>query len=156
MVIVAVVVIVAGGVVAVVLVRSDSLPPTFPASLVSSSPFPLYEPAWLPTGHFIDKQSLDATSQVVTFTINDERGKRLAVTEQPRPGQTSLDSFYSEQLSGSTTFATAAGQVTIGQFEGTTLVGIVTDRTWILVRAVSLIGPADIEQVARQFKQATP
>lgn len=145
-----------GGAIAVILARSHSSASVLPAALVSSSPFPLYEPSWLPTGHFVDRQSLNATQQVVTFTVNDQKGKRLVITEQPRPGQTNLDSFYSEQLSGSTTFATAVGQATIGQFEGTTLAGIVTERTWILVRAVSVIGPSDIEQVVRQFKQVAP
>lgn len=149
-------VILVGCATAFIMVRSHPPAPVFPASLVRASPFPLYEPGWLPAGHFVDKQSLDATSQVVTFTINDEKGQRLVITEQPRPGQTSLDSFYSEQLSGSTTYVTAAGQVTIGQFEGTTLAGVVTERTWILIRAVSTIGPSDIEQIVRQFRQVTP
>ena len=139
---------------AIVRLFPASAPNSFPASFSRTVSFPLFSPEWLPTGLSIDRQSFDATAEVLTFTISDNKGKRLVFTEQPKPPQANLDTFYQQQLSGSTSFDTTAGKVTIGQFEGSTLAGIATDQTWILMRAVASINQSEFEHIVRSMSRA--
>ncbi len=127
----------------------------FLRQLTHSMSFPLYTPSWLPNDWFMDRRSLSVTSEVVTFTVNDSKGQRLVFTEQPRPPQNNLDTFYDQQLSGSTAFKSASGQVTTGQFEGTLLAGISTEQTWVLVRAISAIKQSDFDRIIEGIRPAS-
>lgn len=120
-----------------------------------SLPFQLYEPDELPAGMSIDGGSFSATSQALTYSIRDAVGQQLVVTEQPKPSLKEIEEFYSGQLSESSTFTTQIGQGTIGSFEGSGLVGILTDETWILIRSVSNMDTDQLKQIAVQF-QSTP
>jgi hypothetical protein len=115
--------------------------------------FPLYAPTWLPEGWFVHRQSLSVASEVVTFTVNDSKGQRLVFTEQPKPPQENLDTFYNQQLSGSTTTDSAAGRVTMGQFEGSSIAGISGERTWILIRTVSSVDQQDFDRLVHGLRK---
>lgn len=125
---------------------------TIPAVYRSTVFFPLYEPSWLPEGYFVDPQSFDATSQVITFTINDPTGKKVIVTEQPKPPQAHIDSFYREQLAETKTLRTPFGQATVGAFEGSPLAGLLTDQTWVLFRTVSAVDSGQFERIIQNIQ----
>lgn len=127
---------------------TSRIPQRFSAILA----FQLYEPRWLPDGMDIDQQSFDATSQAFTFSISDKSGKRLVVTEQPKPSQNEIDEFYSGQLSGVSTFNTTVGQGTVGSFEGSELAGIVTEQTWILIRSATSGDREQLKQITTHFQ----
>lgn len=115
--------------------------------------FPLYGPNWLPKGWFVHQNSFDATSAVATFTVNDGTGQRLVLTQQPKPPLSQIDEFYNQQLFGATSVQTTAGSVMIGQFDNSLLAGLVTDQTWILIRAVTQIDRSELQRIVSNLKQ---
>lgn len=127
-------------------------PGLLPDTVAVSATFPLYQPQELPAGYYIDAQSVSATSQVVTFTLSSASGKAVVVTEQPRPSTEQMTTFYDGQMTAKKTFKTAAGEATAGQFEGSMLAGLSTDKTWILIRAVSAIDQNTMERIAHSFR----
>lgn len=146
LIILAVVLLAGVGAITALLFRGPPASDRYLVQLASRVSFPLYGPQWLPDGWYIDQQSIDATAEVVTFTINDTQGKQLVFTEQPKPPQSNLDTFYNQQVSNSTAIDTAAGKVVIGQFEGSPLAGVSAGQTWILIRAVAAVDQQQFER----------
>lgn len=143
-----------GIIVTMMFLRSPNTSNSDLSRLASTVTFPLYEPEWLPEGWFVEPHSIEATSQVVTFTINDKAGKRLIFTEQPKPPQDNLDTFYAQQLSGNKALKTQAGEVIAGQFEGSLLAGLTAGRTWVLVRAVSAVDQQHFDRLIESIAEA--
>lgn len=154
MLIAAIIAVAAGGSAALLLRKPAASSGGFLGQVASTVNFPLYTPAWLPEGWFLDRQSLSVTSEVVTFTVNDTKGQRLVFTEQPRPPQDNLDTFYNQQLSGATTSNSAAGAIVIGQFEGSSLAGVSAEQTWVLIRAVSMVDQEDFGRLVGSLQKA--
>ncbi|HEX8762779.1 MAG TPA: DUF4367 domain-containing protein [Candidatus Saccharimonadales bacterium] len=127
---------------------------TVPTPILQQASFPLYVPAWLPQGMTVRSDSFDATSQVVTFSVDDNRGTRLVFTEQLRPGSQEMSTFYDQQLTEKRTYKTGGGETTVGRFEGTGFAAVVTDKTWILIRAVADIDQKQLEKIADHLRLA--
>jgi hypothetical protein len=123
-----------------------------PFSARVSVTFPLYQPGWLPKGYAIDQQSISTTSQVVTFTVKKGDSDALIITEQPRPSNEQMDTFYEGQLTNRKSFTISIGKVATGSFEGTLLAGISTDETWLLVREVGGLDQAQFDRIVGSFR----
>ena len=123
-----------------------------PPSVRQVANYPLYRPGWLPAGARLDPASVDATPQVVTFAFLYGGNKKLIFTEQPKPDGFDFDAFYSDQLTGKQTFATAAGQATTGLFEGSAFASLVTDSTWIIMRAPTSTQETLFDHIVRSLR----
>lgn len=95
----------------------------------------------------VNPSSFDATSQVVTFSFSYDSGKKLIFTEQPKPEGFDFNNFYEEQLADKRTVDTAVGSATIGLFEGSSFASVVTDKTWVIMRAPSGIDSNSLARV---------
>jgi len=126
------------------LVFYNSSKDLIPAQTRSAVSFPLYQPHTLPKGFHLDQDSFKASADVVTFTISYAQGKQLAITEQIRPAQFDFDGFYG-QFSNRKAMTTGIGKAVLGSFNDSDLASIITDRTWILLRATSGIDQAQLE-----------
>lgn len=123
-----------------------------PASIRKAVAYPLYRPGWLPEGAHLDPASVDATPQVVTFTILYDGNKKLIFTEQPKPAGFDFDGFYNDQLTNKQTFVTDAGQATTGLFEGSGFASLVTDRTWIIMREPTSTQETLLDHIVRRLR----
>lgn len=126
--------------------------PSYVASEVS---FRLYQPHALPSGFALDKKSFGITSQVVTFVLTYDSGKKLLVSEQPKPQDFDFTNFYGQKLTGTKQIAMPTGAATIGVYNGSGLASIVTDQTWVLIRAPSGINAATFESIVRNLQPAS-
>jgi hypothetical protein len=122
-----------------------------PTAMARRVSFPVYQPTWLPESFLVNHESFDATRQVLTFAIKDRAVTRLVFTEQPKPAPEQINAFYAQQLSEVRTVPTEKGEITLGRFEGMSLAGITTEKTWILIRAVAAIEDANLQKVAESI-----
>lgn len=124
--------------------RSDVVP----AYVRSSVNFPIYQPRTLPAGFAVDQTSFKLNSQVVTFVA--KRGEsEVLFTEQARPRQFDFDNFYTNQLSDSRRTSTNLGSAVIGYFGDGELGSVLTERTWILVRAKQGVSSPQMDTIVQ-------
>jgi hypothetical protein len=123
-----------------------------PAGLHQAANYPLYSPGWLPSGARLDPASADATSQVVTFAFTYDGAKKLIFTEQLKPSGFDFDTFYNDQLTEKQTFSTNLGQATVGLFENSPFASVITDRTWIIMRAPMNMDSEQFIHVVRNLR----
>lgn len=121
-----------------------------PGYVRSSVNFPVFQPRNLPAGFAVDTSSFKLNSEVVTFVAKSAQGAVL-ITEQAIPRQLDFDTFYADQLSDTRRMTTGIGEATIGYFGDTELGSIVTDRTWILVRAKQGVSSQQMDAIVQSL-----
>ncbi len=125
--------------------------PHFPASLISSTEFPLYYPVTLPPGYSVDKNSVNQqTSSSLIYVIVRNGDRAISISEQAKPPQSQIvETAFAKNLSGSSLISTPYGTATIGIFSGRISASLMTDKTWILLSAIA---PVSSDEVATTLK----
>jgi hypothetical protein len=107
-----------------------------PKAVTQSASFPIYTPKKLPEGFSLDQNSFQYISGegVLVFQATDKAGDKLVFSEQPKPANFNFDDFNNKQLISpkplpNTPYATTVGKTLDKQ---TTLISILTDKTWII------------------------
>jgi hypothetical protein len=132
--IVAAVLLVAGGV-AIYQLRKPSV--RIPDTVTKAVTFPIYIPEQLPSGYTLDEQSFKyvAGEQVLVFQATDEAGDTLVFSQQAKPANINFSEFAQKQLINAKKLPNVPHPTTVGKTldRQTTLVSIVTSKTWIIM-----------------------
>lgn len=120
-----------------------------PQVILKNAPFSVYytDPAKLPVGFQLDQKSFTGSSQTVVFVVHDAKNQRYVFTNQARPSDDDLQTFYSLHLPLSTKIQVPLGTATIGAITTEqTIVSLPTKGSWLL-----MTGPPSFDQ--KQLQQ---
>lgn len=127
-----------------------------PPEILEKAGFPLYIPQQMPGAYSIDPKSynFDEDEKVFVFRATDTADGTIAITEQSRPSKFNPDDFYKSQLKDAKTVNNVKYPAVIGKgpIGGTTILSIVTDKTWVMVTTTSPIGDS-LEVIAHSLKE---
>ena len=140
---------------AILLVRSHSgVKP--PRDILEKVGFPLYIPQRLPGTYKVDDKSynFDGDEKVLVFRATDAADGAIAITEQGKPSNFNPDDFYKSQLKDAKTVNGVKYPAVIGKgpVGDTTILSIITDKTWIMVTTTSPVGDS-LDVIAKSLKE---
>jgi len=120
--------------------------------------FPIYYPKTLPAGYYVDKQTLDNSSNTLLFTIKNssDNVKTVTVSEQITPAGFNPDKQLPDDPAGPSNedrkFTTAAGKIEITYFQSNLVASLGTAKTWVIMN-ISTVPSADADAIARSFQK---
>jgi hypothetical protein len=127
-----------------------------PRIVSSSTPFPIYypDPAKLPTGYILDKDSFSGTGTVVLYSVSYDNGKKIAFTLQKKPVASELETFYKNQLALRTEVETPLGTAAIGSINNQKFLSLpIKAEVWLIVTAPMDIDPDVLAELVKNLKQ---
>lgn len=123
-----------------------------PAAITKEISFPIYIPKQLPDGFSVELSSFQHISSegVLLFQATDKAGDKLVFSEQPKPENFDFNDFNTKQLINSKSLPNVPYPTTIGKTidKQTTLISIVTDRTWIIATTQTELSNQQLLDVA--------
>jgi hypothetical protein len=127
-----------------------------PVNVAQSVSFPIYIPQKLPEGYSIEQASFQHVSGegVVLFQASDKAGDKLVFSEQAKPAGFNFDDFTSKQLVNSKSLPNVPYPTTVGKTldKQTTLISIVTDKTWIIATTQSEFSNQQLQAIAASIR----
>lgn len=141
---------ISGGLIASILLRAPSV---LPASIARQLPFPAYIPGELPGNFAIVEDSFVYEAGVLLFKAEDLTGASIAFTVQQKPTNLDFATFYSEQFKdvknlNDVPFPSVTGKTQ----QGSSMLSIITDRTWILASSRSPLSQDDMQRIASSMQ----
>lgn len=141
----------------VVILNSRSAAVAVPDAVQKQTQFPIYVPEQLPPGYHTVEDSFRADEGVLVFSISDDAGRTIAVTEQRLPEGLDFESFYKEQMKdvrqvSGAPYASMIGQASVNGRPNGRLLSIKTDTTWVMVSSQTS-SDSDLEIIARQLRK---
>lgn len=126
---------------------ASTTPDPFPVA--AGADFPIYSPTALPHGYSLLNKSAAFTNDILLFDISGPGGRSVSVSEQAKPG-----SYDFSQIQGSESFLTSVGSATIGFRDSYSSASLLSDQTWVLLRANKPVTASDLETIVKGFKLA--
>ncbi|HTH71931.1 MAG TPA: hypothetical protein VL737_01035 [Candidatus Pristimantibacillus sp.] len=124
----------------------------FPKTVRTKVSFALYYPAKLSAGLQVDKSSMSATSQVVTYQVTDKASSsHFVVSIQPEPAGFDFQSFY-EQFFNPDKFSTEIGDVEVGNVSVNLMSSIRTkEGCWIIINTTNQQAKPKLVELTRSL-----
>ena len=119
------------------------VPDPVPASIRQAVNFPVYYPAQLPMGAYIDKKSFSESQGVVVFTVVYDTNKRLVFTEQAPPP----DYDYQSLQGDAKKMSSSIGDAYAGALGNNTAVTIHNDKAWVIIGIPSEIDTSKLQTI---------
>ena len=132
-------------------------PVNIPSAVSKAVTFPIYLPKQLPAGYKLDEQTFKyvAGEQVLVFQAVDEAGDTLVFSEQAKPGNVNFSEFAQKQLLNAKKLPNVPYPTTVGKTldRETTLVSIVTSKTWIIMTTQVELDNQQFRDLAASIRQ---
>lgn len=123
-----------------------------PVAIEEKVLFPTYLPEPLPKGYTLAENSFHVEEGALLFQITQEQ-KKISFAEQTKPKDFDFNAFYQQQLTDTKNLRGAPHSSVLGKTqEGSYLLSIVTDETWLLVTTQDA-GESDLRFIAEHIKQ---
>ncbi len=119
--------------------------------------FDIYYPSQklLPRGYTLDKRSFVITNKVLIYSVSYGNNNKIIFSDQLKPTNTQIQSFYTKYLPLNTTLQTNAGLATIGAINLRSVVSVPTNsNAWIIAAAPGSINPQTLSKVAESIEIA--
>jgi hypothetical protein len=139
-----------------VIISSRAVAVKVPQAVVDKALFTIYVPLSLPPNYQVVEGSFASSDGVLVFSLQNDQGHAIAVTEQGVPASFDFTNFYSKQirdgkkLSGQ--FESVLGQVVGQGAMGTKLLSVRTDSTWVIATSQSA-QRGDLEYFAQHLRK---
>jgi hypothetical protein len=116
--------------------------------------FSLYYPESLPARYSVDQTSFKREGDVLIFSIKNNGGKNIAVSQQALPSEGVAHQENNAPLSipGERVFTTSIGQVHLGLWGDKYVADIVTPKTWVILNVTGLTAD-QATAVAKTFRE---
>ena len=127
-----------------------------PTSISKQVAFPIYypDPAKLPAGYILDKDSFSTNGQVVVYGVTYSTDKKIAFTLQNKPSADKLATFYKNQLQLRTETQVPLGTVAFGTLTNQRFMSLPTKtETWLIATAPLDTDPKVLVQIIENLKQ---
>jgi hypothetical protein len=140
------VILAAAGLVGIKISQSTS---PIPKTIKQQIGFSIYYPQKLPTGFSVDKSSWRIPEQNVVLLTLLYQGKKLVISQQPKPVGFDIDNFYQTKVANLAQFLAPAGQSAVGTISNGNGFGsvVTTDNTWIILSAPKGIEAGQLREV---------
>lgn len=117
--------------------KKESWPATELIKGMTSVDYPIYYPSTLPKGFSYEKDSFKPSDIATIYILNYDNGKKLFISNQAVPKEIVFKDFYDRLLENKADVTSSQGKAVTGQIDNTPVGSLVTDKTWVIVRAPS-------------------
>jgi hypothetical protein len=112
----------------------------------SQASFTLYYPRGLDKISY-SKGSMKAKKDLVIFSMTYDGGKKLYISQQPKPKNVVFDDFYKRVLNNKVDVFSSQGKAVMGAAGGQTLGSLVTDKVWVMANTKEAIDGQLMQQL---------
>ena len=120
-----------------------------PAAIKSQLGFTAHTPSKLPSGYHFVPESFQHQEKVLIYRVSNGQND-LIFTEQAKPSGFDFLGFYKDQMSEAKTLSNTPYESVLGKAANgqTTILSIVTDKTWIIMNTVGNIDDSSAQLIA--------
>lgn len=135
--------------------KSNYLPYPISEQAVKQLGFNIYYPdrQLLPGGYSLNMNSFSSANQVLIFSVSYNNNQNIVFSEQMKPSDSRIQTFYSKYIPLNTSLSTSIGVATIGAITTQTIASLPTNtNTWIIITAPRNINQAKLGQVIKAIE----
>lgn len=121
-------------------------------SAANHATFPIFDIKTLPEGYEIDEASISLTSQALLIVAKNNKDKTIIITQTPVPKKFDYDSFYDDRFIGIQDAQSIYGRGKMELLDNAMTGSLVTDSTWIIIKAPEGFPAKDMLQIIASIK----
>lgn len=115
--------------------------------------YPIYYPSTLPKGFSYEKGSFKPSDVATIYILNYDEDKKLFISNQPTPKEVVFKDFYDRLLKNKADVTSSEGKAVTGQIDNAPIGSLVTEKTWVIVRAPSGIEGAVLTDIISSLRK---
>lgn len=112
----------------------------------------IYVPSSLPQGFSYTRQAPSQTDKILTYYLSFDAGKRLSISDRPRPKDINFDDFYRQNLNNRLSVPSSQGQAVIGNANNQAVGSLLTNQVWVIVSSSLQLDNTRLTQLVSGLK----